>query len=463
MKKIITLIIFILYSAVQYGQGTETYTQTWNQAHGWHVMDVCFSPDGKRVLGIEGTVSANSIKLFDASTGEILWNKTASAKFGAFAPDMSRVYIAGSSTIAYNYPDGAQAWINNNQCASFCLSVDGSKIALGTSIDGGHGKVILLDALTGTELWQGTTNGPVADVKFNSAGTKIVSGGGDTAEREVIMWDAATGNKLWTTTHPNKIQTVSFAPGDDKIIAGTDWQKVYLQNALTGAVIWELTLNERFNDSGFSSDGTKVFLCQNNGYVKLFDVATGAQLWQRELGSFVYLEEMDLSPDGTKIAVAGADKYLSVLDLNSGSLLFRGLHNNNVMSLEFSRDGTRIATGTGYGGNVAVWQLNGTTSIETNLNIPQSFVLEQNYPNPFNPTTTIEYSLPYDCNVKVIVFNALGQKVALLLNKYEQAGRHSINWNGSGMSSGVYYYSIQTVSQSGSNNNFALKKMVLLK
>ena len=66
--------------------------------------------------------------------------------------------------------------------------------------------------------------------------------------------------------------------------------------------------------------------------------------------------------------------------------------------------------------------------------------LEQNYPNPFNPSTTIKFSLPRNGNVKLEVFNSLGQKVATVLNKQISAGTHSVNFNADGLSSGVYLY-----------------------
>jgi photosystem II stability/assembly factor-like uncharacterized protein len=71
---------------------------------------------------------------------------------------------------------------------------------------------------------------------------------------------------------------------------------------------------------------------------------------------------------------------------------------------------------------------------------PSSIVLFQNYPNPFNPTTTIGYSLPDRSEVKLTVFNALGQQIALLLDGEMEAGNHTVRFDGTGLSSGVYFY-----------------------
>ncbi len=83
----------------------------------------------------------------------------------------------------------------------------------------------------------------------------------------------------------------------------------------------------------------------------------------------------------------------------------------------------------------------------TNL-VPTEFSLRQNYPNPFNPTTIIEYSLPRDENVELIVFNSLGQTVKALHSGEQLAGNHQVQWDGRDeqgqpVGSGVFFYRIK--------------------
>ncbi len=85
------------------------------------------------------------------------------------------------------------------------------------------------------------------------------------------------------------------------------------------------------------------------------------------------------------------------------------------------------------------------------------FQIFQNYPNPFNPTTTISYSLPFSSKVKLDVYNEIGQKVATLVNGEITAGLHSVDFNGSSLASGIYFYRIQT------GNFIEVKKLILLK
>lgn len=91
------------------------------------------------------------------------------------------------------------------------------------------------------------------------------------------------------------------------------------------------------------------------------------------------------------------------------------------------------------------------------IEIPTQFKLEQNFPNPFNPITYIKFDLPEISVVKLEVFNILGERVAVLINKEMNSGFHKIQFNGNSLSSGIYLYRIIT------NNFVDVKKMILLK
>jgi len=77
-------------------------------------------------------------------------------------------------------------------------------------------------------------------------------------------------------------------------------------------------------------------------------------------------------------------------------------------------------------------------------NKPSIFKLYSNYPNPFNPTTTIKYSIPEAGRVHLEVFNILGKKVATLVNEFKVAGNYELKFNATDLSSGIYYYRIES-------------------
>lgn len=104
-----------------------------------------------------------------------------------------------------------------------------------------------------------------------------------------------------------------------------------------------------------------------------------------------------------------------------------------------------------------------STVIEVEIGTVSSFSLDQNYPNPFNPSTIISYTLPVNSNVKIIITNALGETIKELTNEIQQSGVHVMNFNASGISSGVYFYTIQASPVDGSKTFSASKKMILVK
>jgi hypothetical protein len=93
--------------------------------------------------------------------------------------------------------------------------------------------------------------------------------------------------------------------------------------------------------------------------------------------------------------------------------------------------------------------------------LPVEFELSQNFPNPFNPTTKIQYALPKDGKVQLVIYDILGREMAKLVNnEFKPAGRHVSEFNGSRLASGIYFYRI--IVNDGKDFN-SVKKMVLVK
>jgi hypothetical protein len=104
-----------------------------------------------------------------------------------------------------------------------------------------------------------------------------------------------------------------------------------------------------------------------------------------------------------------------------------------------------------------------TFSTVTEDNIIYNFLLEQNYPNPFNPGTTIRYSIPTQSQVRLRVYNSIGENIADLINANQNAGSYEINWNAGNFASGIYLYSIEAVPSDGTEIFRSVRKMILLK
>lgn len=108
----------------------------------------------------------------------------------------------------------------------------------------------------------------------------------------------------------------------------------------------------------------------------------------------------------------------------------------------------------------------GKSSFSTEVEIkpqPETFALSQNYPNPFNPSTTIEYSLPVESFVNITIYNLLGQEVMILVDEKQESGYHQSRFDASGLSSGVYLYSIKAASVEANKTFSHTRKMQLIR
>ena len=99
-----------------------------------------------------------------------------------------------------------------------------------------------------------------------------------------------------------------------------------------------------------------------------------------------------------------------------------------------------------------------STDVQENLSgMPQVFALNQNYPNPFNPTTQISYSIPKESYISLKVYNLMGQEVATLVSGNQTAGKYTVPFDASRLSSGVYMYRLQA------GTSVEVKRMILMK
>ncbi|MBS1494577.1 MAG: T9SS type A sorting domain-containing protein [Bacteroidetes bacterium] len=110
-----------------------------------------------------------------------------------------------------------------------------------------------------------------------------------------------------------------------------------------------------------------------------------------------------------------------------------------------------------HNGNFEYFALNN----EVNVGQPKDFIVSQNYPNPFNPTTNIDYEIPFDGLVKIIVFDNLGREVKTLVNSNVNAGYYRAEFNAAGLPSGIYFYRVNLTS--GSQKFEKVSKMMLVK
>jgi hypothetical protein len=177
-----------------------------------------------------------------------------------------------------------------------------------------------------------------------------------------------------------------------------------------------------------------------------------------------YYELPPLPPAGIFDVRFGSQRFIDDLSSGQNSIEFTGVEypvkiKIEGMSLKLEDvTGQIINSELNSGEEVIVYNNAITKLIITSGDIaPVNYALEQNYPNPFNPVTTIKFSLPETSNVTLSIYNALGERVAEIVNSQLQAGNHYYQWNANNFASGLYFYELRT------ENFVSTKKMILMK
>jgi len=199
-----------------------------------------------------------------------------------------------------------------------------------------------------------------------------------------------------------------------------------------------------------ASTGNVIIKSTDYGFVWSAETApTTEQLFGVSFSSL--LSGCAVGTNGTTIFTSdGGNDWVSV---SSGTI-------QTLSAVSFFNSSSGIAVGDG--GTILKRNENVTENIKERVSSLNNFSLDQNYPNPFNPTTKIKFNLQSDSHVTIDIFNIIGQKVSSLINKDMNAGEHSIEFNASNLTTGVYIYRFTAKGTEG-KDFIATRKMILLK
>jgi len=189
-----------------------------------------------------------------------------------------------------------------------------------------------------------------------------------------------------------------------------------------------------------------------------FTTANFGQSWQAyNLGFAGIATAIDFrTPTEGWIALGNSELFFYTLNGGVNWTMTKTPDSSAIFDITF----TDSLNGWAVGKNGVILKYNPImVSSSTNQNnvIDDNFSLYQNYPNPFNPNTVISYQLAVRSDVSINVYDALGKVVVELINEKQNAGLHSIEFDGSNLPSGIYFYELKA------GNNFKVKRMLLLK
>ena len=300
---------------------------------------------------------------------------------------------------------------------------------------------------------------------------------------------AQAPDTMWTRTYggttDDRGYSVQQTADGGYIIAGLTYRgfsDVYLiKTDTSGDTLWTRTYGGESSDEGYSvrqtADGGYIVAGYTRSGYNSPDVyliktdASGDTLWTRTYGGIGDDRgySVELTADGGYI-VAGVsigDLYLIKTDGTGDTLWTRtygGMRTDEGWSVKQTADGGYVIAGWTYsfgagGSDVYLIRLDSETGIGDKDNEPmlREFALIRNFPNPFNASTSIRYGLPEQSDVRIEIYNLLGQRVATIYDGLQDAGEHSITWDASGFPSGVYFARLEVGDYSES------LKLVLLK
>lgn len=246
----------------------------------------------------------------------------------------------------------------------------------------------------------------------------------DSAENGISRWTAAGGWGLTTSQYYSPSN--SFADSPTGNYTNTTTRSLTLATAINISATPVLYLSYWYKHTIDTLDNAYVEVSTNNGStwnsVKFYNKTVSS--WTKEI--------LDIS----SLTAGSAALKIRFSVISNGSVVADGIYIDNIKLTGYSNPPTGI----------------------TEINeFPEQYSLSQNFPNPFNPNTLINYSLPGSGNVLLKVYDIMGREVMTLVNEMQNAGNYSVNFNGSGLSSGMYYYKII------SGNFSDTKKMILVK
>ena len=326
-----------------------------------------------------------------------------------------------ASTAVYKTTDGGNSW--NEVYANTEGFIKGIRmldpvngIAIGNPISDIWNVLLTTD---GGNTWQPSSNRPSANIIHQAV------------------------HNSFQVSMPNIYWGTSFT----SIFRSTDGGITYNEYETTGAGIYIFSLF--INSSGIglaastemsrSTDGGITFQPHSvPGYGNINGIeSSGSNFW------FIRGEKIFHSTDD---GLNWIDEYTTPSTLTLNHIDFP----NNLNECQ-------MGWAVGYGGTICKMTGSGATSLDNQNEMPTVFELKQNYPNPFNPVTIIQYTIGSKQTVKVKVYDIIGNEIVTLVNNEQSEGKYEVKFDGSLLSSGIYFYKLQA------GDFTQLRKMILLK
>ncbi len=452
--------------------------------HGRDLVLIKYGPEGNEVFARYFSGSSNIEDSDEEGTGLALDHE-------------GHIIVAGSTNgrngnydiCALKYTtQGELVWINyfDNGTGSDdftkAIKIDSEESIIisgtNTGINTGKDYITVKYNLEGDELWNAKYNGVGGNIAVNDDEaiamtldgqdniyvTGYSTGPGSGRDFLTIKYDAA-GREQWISRNDNLPQTKGYRNDEEASSIETDANgKVYITGKTVSPENGSHYYTVKLDASG-NTEWSKVFYSEEFGGVS----DDGALDLAADQNGNVYVTGYSTG-FGYESSCGGNKDFATIKYSSSGELKWVKRY-NGAGRFENSDDIAKAIELDGRGGIIIMGESMGEQSqtdyclIKYSENVPyeeaadakNDFRLNDNFPNPFNPVTKISFDIPVSSNVRLAIYDISGREVALLENKFLQAGNHKYDWNASQFSSGAYYCRIQ------SGNFDQTRKMLLIK
>lgn len=449
------LLIFYLFSCITLAQNF-IQIDSLNEARIGHAM-VVLSNGNILVSGGEGGYE-NSIKssaeIFELSTGK--WRYTHSMNVPRVSHNL--ILLKNGKVLAIGgfkekscelFDPDTETWTMTDSTPNYRIlgqtvtELKDGRILVSGGNTGAIGDSILLTKVVFecdifdpvTEKWSSVANLNIPRWMHSSVllndGRVLVMGGVSEEMRSCEIYDPI--KNTWTITtsmiEPRSSLSSILLPNGNVFISGGDSIGVNIMPWKKSCEVFDIT-TEKWKYVADMLDfrrGHKTYLLPDSNRLLIFG---GAVLQSTYEDTWEYYDLTVMKPIQKGIFPIKLRYEGNSLQLNDGSIILIGGE-----EFEISQGGLPYLWPTSK-----CYILNITTGIDDYETLPNKYILYQNYPNPFNPITTIKYSVPVTGHISLKVYDTLGSEVATLVNGIKSPGNYSVSFDGSKLSSGVYFY-----------------------
>ncbi len=333
------------------------------------------------------------------------------------AVDSLRAWVGGSGGGISATVDGGASWREQNYPSPQSSFIKGLRFfdaANGYAFGdpGSSNTFVILRTTDGGTSWTHLANEPAG-----TAGSYVARAFSCTDRQHIwfgappsLLWRTSDGGGTWSSVSMGTGELTALTMRDDSVgiacsVSGTNDETLFFARTVDGGATWQ-TLAEVKPEGGFMA----AFAPRSTD---AWVVGRHTVACSRDNGRTWALQPTE-PVDANLASIAFADSATGWIVADNGDILrYRG-HAGSLIAVR-----------------------------EAGAAVPAHFTLYQNYPNPFNPSTVIAYALPCRTPVRLSVFNAIGQKIADLINGQIDAGYHEVLFSAAGLASGVYFYRLQ--------------------